>query len=397
MRKIIPNLKGLTLKNRSGVTLLELLIGSTIILAIILATLSLYVRSNKVSVDQLQLSELQHDVRAAMFFISRDLKSIGAGLPEEFAGYFLQGINNDPNQSSASIQTDRLTILGNSDPLRLVIQSFDPSSPGAIVLEDNEFSLYPYTENAYPADPKGYLNRLILILPNPGSGNAQNGELGQINGVDIVTDVITYNTVNVPLPNGMTTGGAAADYDGGTVHFIELKTYWLDVDGNYPGLTPGTDGYLGQPGIFYVSRWNSLINGFEHQPLVQNIEDLQLQYNGDLNDDQLLDDYNSNGMIDVNDYLNWDDNYPPTVDIWTNDPTIVDGIRCVKIWILGRTANPYVSFSGPPPDEVKYVYGKPSVADSPAAAQPDKHRRFLLESTANVRNMSLDIYNAGPS
>ena len=397
MRKDNLNSGDLTLKNRSGLTLLELLIGSTIILLIVMATLSLYMRSNRVSVDQLQFSELQHDVRAAMFFVSRDLKSVGAGIAEEFAGYFLQGINNDPNQSSASVQTDRLTILGNSDPLRLVIESFDPSSPGTTALAPNEFSLYPYNENSYPADAKGYLNRLILILPNPGSGNTQNGELGQITGVDLVSGAITYNTVNVPLPNGMATGGAAADYDGGTVHFIELKTYWLDVDGNYPGLTAGTDGYLGEPGIFYVSRWNSLINSFEHQPLVQNIEDLQFQYNGDLDDDQQLDDYNSNGMIDMNDYLNWDDNYGPKVKDWTNDPTIVDGIRCVKIWILGRTANPYVSLSGTTPDEVRYVYGKPSIADSPAAAQPDKHRRFLLESTANVRNMSLDIYNAGPS
>jgi len=395
MRKNNLNLGNPTLKNRPGLTLLELLIGSTIILAVVLATLSLYVRSNKVSVDQLQFSELQHDVRAAMFFISRDLKSIGAGIAEEFAGYFLQGINNDPNQSSAPVQTDRLTILGNSDPLRLVIESYSPSS-GTIILDANEFNLYPYNENAYPADPKGYLNRLILILPNPGSGNTQNGELGQITGVDFVNYQITFNTVNVPLPNGLATGGVADDYIGGTVHFIELKTYWLDVDGNYTGLTPGTDGYLGQPGILYVSRWNSLINGFEHQPLVQNIEDLQFQYNGDLDDDQLLDDYNTNGMIDMNDYLNWDDDYGKAKD-WTNDPTIVDGIRCVKVWILGRTANPYISFSGAPPDEVKYVYGKPSIADSPAAAQADKHRRFLLESTANVRNMSLDIYNAGPS
>ena len=389
-------LRNLTLRNRPGLTLIELLIGSTIILAVILATLSLYVRSNRVSVDQLQFSELQHDVRAAMFFISRDLKSVGAGIAEEFAGYFLQGVNNDPNQSSASVQTDRLTILGNSDPLRLVIDSYSPGS-GAIILDANEFNLYPYNENAYPADPKGYLNRLILILPNPASGNIQNGELGQITGVDFVNYQITFNTVNVPLPNGLTTGGIADDYSGGTVHFIELKTYWLDVDGNYTGLTAGTDGYLGQPGILYVSRWNSLINGFEHQPLVQNIEDLQFQYNGDLDDDQLLDDYNSNGMIDMNDYLNWDDNFPPKVMTWTNDPTVVDGIRCVKVWILGRTANPYVSLSGTTPDVVKYVYGKPSIADSPAAAQPDKHRRFLLESTANVRNMSLDIYNAGPS
>lgn len=393
MRKKVSNLGCSALKNRSGLTLLELLIGSTIILAVVLATLSLYVRSNKVSVDQLQFSELQHDVRAAMFFISRDIKSIGAGLPEEFAGYFIQGINNDTNQSSAPIQTDRLVLLGNSDPLRLVISDYDPAGPGTITLDANEFNLYPYNENDYQADPKGYVNRTIFILPNP-ELNSSNGELGRITAVNIAGNEITFSRINVPLPNGMVPGGALADYDGGTVHFIELKTYWLDVDGSYPGLTAGTDGYLGQPGILYVSRWNSLINGYEHQPLVQNIEDLQLQYHGDLDDDQQLDDYNSSGTIDGNDFLNWDDDYGAITD-WTNNSTIVDGIRCLKIWILGRTERAYVSLSGPTPDDVKYVYGKPSIADSPAGAQPDKHRRFLLESTANVRNMSLSIYNAG--
>jgi len=82
MRKDNLNSGDLTLKNRSGLTLLELLIGSTIILLIVMATLSLYMRSNRVSVDQLQFSELQHDVRAAMFFVSRDLKSVGAGIAE---------------------------------------------------------------------------------------------------------------------------------------------------------------------------------------------------------------------------------------------------------------------------------------------------------------------------
>ncbi len=392
MRKKTLNPRCLILKNRPGLTLLELLIGSTIILAVVLATLSLYVRSNKVSVDQLQFAELQHDVRAAMFFVSRDIKSIGAGVPEEFAGYFIQGVNNDPNQSSAPVQTDRLILLGNSDPLRLVIDSYTPAS-GLITLAANEFNLYPYTENDYPADPKGYVNRTILVLPNP-ELNSSNGELGRITAVNFATNEITFSTINIPLPNGMVQGAVAADYVAGTVHFIELKTYWLDVDGSYSGLTAGTDGYLGQPGILYVSRWNSLINGYEHQPLVQNIEDLQFQYHGDLDDDEQLDDYNSNGTIDGNDFLNWDDDYGAITD-WTNDSTVVDGIRCLKVWILGRTEKAFVSLSGTTPDDVKYVYGKPSIADSPAAAQPDKHRRFLLESTANVRNMSLSIYNAG--
>jgi hypothetical protein len=378
---------------RRGLTLVELLIGSTIILMVILASLSLYMRSNRGSVDQLQFTDIQHDVRASMYFVARDIKSVGAGIGEEFCGYFLQGVNNDPNQSSASVQTDRLTILGNSDPLRLAIQSYTPGT-GTITLEPDEFALYPYTAATYPDDIKGYLNRIILILPNPDK-NPANGELGKITAVDLVTNTITFDQIAMSLPNGLTPGGAATDYEGGTVHFVEPKTYWLDVDGNYPGLTAGTAGYMGEPGVMYISIWNLPTSSMEHQPLAQNIEDLQFQFHGDMDGDTQLDDNNGDTVIDGNDYLNWDDDILTGPVVWSTDPSAVGGIRCVKVWILGRTENPYVSFSGAPPDEVRYIYGKPAIADSAGGASADKHRRFLLESTANMRNMSLSVYNIG--
>jgi hypothetical protein len=345
------------------------------------------VESNKLSVDQQQFAALQHDVRSGMFFISRDAKSIGAGISQKFGAYFLQGLNNDTNQDSAPIQTDRITIVGNSDPLRLIIQAYAPGT-GSITLDPNELTLYPYTANAYPADPLGYLNRAILIIPNPEISTA-NGELGQITGVDFGANTITFNQINVPLPNGLAPGGAGGDYVGGTVHFVELKTYWLDVDGLYPGLTAGTDGYLGLPGVMYVSQWNPMNNAYDHLALALNIEDLQFQYHGDMDNDQLLDDNNGDSTVSSLDFLNWGDTFD-----WT-DPIALAGIRFVRILLLGKTENPYVSVSGTPPSEATYIYTKPSLADSPAGSQMDKHRRFLLESTANIRNMSLNVYNIG--
>jgi type II secretory pathway pseudopilin PulG len=370
-----------------GYTLIEVLIGATIMLLVVLATLALYVSSNRLSVDQQQFAALQHDVRSAMFFVSRDAKSVGAGLHPGFCAYFLQGVNNDTNQDSAPIQTDRITVLGNSDPLRLVIQAYTPGT-GTIALEPDELSLYPYTAAAYPADPLGYINRAILILPNPELSTA-NGELGQVTGVDFGTNTVTFTTINVPLPNGLAPGGGAPDYVGGMVHFVEYKTYWLDVDGNYPGLTAGTDGYLGLPGVMYVSQWNPMNNAYDHLALALNIEDLQFQYHGDMDNDQQLDDNNGDTTISSLDFLNWGDTYD-----WT-DPVVLAGIRFVRILLLGKTENAYVSVSGTPPSEATFLYSKPSIADSPAGAQVDYHRRFLLESTANIRNMSLNVYNIG--
>ena len=370
------NFPSLILSSRRGFTVIEVLVGSLIMLTIIMATLTLYTRSNKVSVDQQGFASLQHDVRAAMYFVSRDIKSAGAGLPQQLSGYILEGVNND-HKGGVQIDTDRLTILGNSDPLRLVIQDFSPGS-NVITIDPNQFEIYPYTENAYPDDPVGFINRLIIVLPNPDL-NKQKGEIGRITAADFTADTLTFSRVNEKLPGGLTTGGNPADYIGGTVHFIEFRTYWLDVDGSYPGCNAGTDGYLGIAGVLYVSQWNPLVNGYEHLALAQNIEDLQFRYHGDIDGDQQLDDNNSDGTIDINDYQDWDDISLPGggggggggdddggggggVDP-TGDAQVIAGIRSVRILILGKTANPYISFSGAPPDEVKKLYGKPAIAD----------------------------------
>ncbi len=379
--------------SRLGFTVIEVLVGSSIMLTIIMATLALYTKSNKVAVDQQQFAEIQHDVRSAMYFLSRDLKSIGAGLPLQFSGYFLQGANND-KKGNPAIEPDRLTFLGNSDPLRLVIQDFEPG-PNTITLEPDQFDLYPYTANSYPDDLLGYINRVIIIFPNPDLNNKK-GELGKITAVDLVANKISFEGIIVKMPHdlNLNPGGSPADYIGGTVHFVELKTYWLDVTGNYPGLSAGEKGYLGQPGVLYSSQLDPLNNEIDHLPLAQDIEDLQFQYHGDMDGDQQLDDNNLDGVIDVNDFQNWDEIK------WTNKPEVVAGIRSVRFLILGKTTNPYIGFSGTPTREqdirtYENIYGKPAVADSPAGAEADKHRRFLLESTAQIRNMSLSLYNSG--
>ena len=382
----------LYVSSRRGFTVIEVLIGSSIMLTIIVATLSLYTKSNKVSVDQQQLAELQHNVRAAMYFLSRDLKSIGAGLPLQFSHAFLEGENND-TQGGPPINPDRLTFLGNSDPLRLIIQAFDSGS-NTVTFGPNQTDMYPYTATSYPADPLGYINRLIIVLPNADL-NVQKGEVGKITSINFVTNQLVFDRVNgkVPKDLNLNPGGDPDDYIGGTVSFIELKTYWLDVDGSYPGCSAGDDGYLGQPGVMYVSQWNPISDSYEHLALALNIEDLQFQYHGDMDADQQLDDNNSDTIIDVNDFLNWGDKGDKNFN-WSDDE-VTAGIRSVRFFILGKTANPYIGFSGAPADAVRYIYGKPAVADSPAEDEADKHRRFLLESTAQIRNMSLSIYNSG--
>ena len=87
------------------------------------------------------------------------------------------------------------------------------------------------------------------------------------------------------------------------------------------------------------------------------------------------------------------DGWSPWQATWT--VAEIARIQQVRMWVLGRTDRAFTSIgSGAVPGAVQ-TYRRPALSDSPAAADDDKHRRYLLESTSNVRNMSLNLYNLG--
>ncbi|MGB7294407.1 MAG: hypothetical protein WBC70_02365 [Candidatus Aminicenantales bacterium] len=352
----------------SGFTLIELLVGGTIMLVVIIGALAVYSRSNKIAVDQSQYAELQHDVRSAMYLLMRDARMAGVGLPEEFGVFALEGVDNE--DQGAEVQPDRFKLIGNiEEPLSLGISQYQGSSV-VVTVDDFSFEQYPYLDDYY-------VNKTVLILPNP-SSPCRAGEIRIVThvthssgGTNERLDFSPGLAPGIDPPGGLS--GTCPDpdnYDGGLVTFVDVKEYWLDVTGNYSGLTAGQNGYLGggAGGVLYQTK-----NGV-HYPMAANIENFQAQYNGDLDDDQLLD-----GFQDWN-------------AAWTLDQ--VGRIRQVRVWILGRTASRFVSVSGTPPGTIHH-YRRPAVANSPASAGDDLHRRFLLESASNVRNLSLSLYNRG--
>ncbi len=349
-----------------GFTLIELLIGTTIMLVVIIAALSIYSRSNQMAVDQQQVSEVQNDVRSAMFLMMRDMRMIGVGVPEGFRMYTLEGTDNE--DQGAEVQPDRLVLLGNMDwPLDLKIDNYQGAA-ASLAIEDYGFEKYPYLDSFYD-------NKTVLILPNTASP-CRFGEIRQVTHVTHssagTNEKFNFSpgqapNINPPM-NLKGTCPSSNDYDGGTIMLVDVKVYWLDVRGNQPGLTAGVDGYLGLPDVFYMT-----VNGL-HNPIAQNVENFQLQYNGDFDDDGILD-----GFTDWN-------------PLWTVDQT--DIIRQIRVQLLGRTPNRLVSVSGRPDANI-HNYRRPALANSPAAATDDLHKRFLLESTSNVRNLSLNLYNRG--
>ncbi|HSA95845.1 MAG TPA: prepilin-type N-terminal cleavage/methylation domain-containing protein [Acidobacteriota bacterium] len=355
----------------AGFTMVELLVGSAVMLIAVLGALLLYSRSNMVSVEQQMVTEVQSDVRSSMYFVTRDLRMAGVGLPEEFGGYFIEGTDNE-DQNGAEVTPDRVKIMGNmEDPLNLPIRNYQGSS---VVLDIYDFSFeqYPYPD-AY------YANQTVIVLPNPDSGCVA-GE------IRICTHV-THSTgganerfnfspglaPGIDPPGGLSgTCPVSNDYDGGTVSFIDVKEYWLDVTGNYPGLTAGVNGYIGggEGGILYCTH-----NGI-HLPIARNIENFQAEYNGDMDNDLML------------------DGWSPWQAGWPISQT--SRVQQVRVWILGRTPQAFTSVGGHVPGaNPVQIYRRPAVSNTVASAADDMHKRYLLDSTSNVRNLSLSIYNYG--
>ena len=356
---------------RRGMTLIELMIGSSIMLVVILAALGLYVQSNKIAVDQQQVHEVQNDVRAAMFLITRDVRMAGVGLDYVFNAYFLEGTDNE--DQGAEVMPDRILMMGNmEDPLTVNIQNYQGSS---VVLTADDYSIESFP---YPDD--FYVGKVVLLMPNPDSGCFACE-------VRIITSV-THNAdgtnerfnfspglaPGIDPPGGLgDTCPNSDDWDGGEASFVNVKEYWLDVTGAHPSYAAGVNGYIGGGvgGILYMTH-NAV-----HYPVARNIENFQLQYFADWNQNTDLSD-------DV--WMDWN-------PAWT--PDIVKLIAQVRIVLVGRTPNPMANVArvGVPTDII--LYRRPTVANSPGMADNDFHKRFIMESTATVRNIALNIYNTG--
>jgi hypothetical protein len=253
--------------------------------------------------------------------------------------------------------------------LNLDIQDYNGSSINLSV-DDYSYEQYPYPDEFYE-------NKIVLILPNPASG-CRSGQVRQVTHVTHDSggsnEKLNFSPGLAPginPPGGLSgTCEQSSDYNGGLVTFIDVKEFWLDITGNYPGLTAGQNGYIGNGhGHILYMTLNAV-----HYPISQNVENLQFEYNGDLDDDGNL------------------DGFLPWQNTWMLDE--IGRIREIRILVQGSTPRAFVSLSAGNIPNLN-LYQRPPLSNTAGGTQPDRHKRFLLESVSNVRNLSLNLYNSG--
>ena len=376
------------MNKEKGFTLIEILVATAILVIFIVGALGLYMRSHRISVDQQQLAQLQHDVRSAMFIVSRDIRSAGVGLPREYSGYFVEGIDG---YGPGPINSDAIKIWGNFDePLQLVISDYSGGEGGGsatVFLVDGSLQNQPYNCPEYYED-KIYF---IFSVQCPGCVAVRYIPENQVHGCQGGEEhlVMPPGQSQLNPPGGLVNGNCDPScWRGAIITSAQVKQFWLDTTGDpndYPdlNLVPGQNGYIGgQDGInvLYMTEinLNDQNGSMIHYPLARNFENLQFQYRRDEDNDGTLEDDEQ--------FVDWD-------SIWTNDPTQTSLIRQVRIWILGKTERPFTGVSGTPPQGMPLLYQRPPIANSPGSQTVDRHRRFLLETTVNIRNLSLEIYN----
>jgi len=297
--------------------------------------------------------------------------------------------------SEGDAAADCIRLMGNyDDPLLLRIEDYSGGAGGGAATA----FLYDYSlENSPYACPDFYENRNVLLISVrcPGCYALRHIAENQVHGCGEGANHINFppGLSELNPPGGLVDTGCPADcWIDAIITLGQIKLYWLDETGNLTsfkefGLTAGQDGYLGEPGVLYLTTTHQE-GSITHLPIARNIENLQFQYNGDMDDDGQLD-----GFQDW-DNSNW--------TVLASDSTadreaklgIISRIRQVKMWVQGRTERPFVSVSGTPPPGV-YLYQRPTLANSPGDDAVDRRRRFVLESTSNIRNLSLSLYNIG--
>lgn len=355
---------------QQGFTLVELVIAMAVSLVVLLATLQLFDNSQRSYTVQEGVAEMQQNVRTAKMFIERDIRMAGAGIPDfSFGGTDLFPFEFENNvDGTVGVAATIADIIPGTDLLRVRYQNFSVGSCGsdpagllpscdtlpqltlasempdtatvAIVNEDLQdgigWDASCYCDGTSFTQPTPGMP-FIVVSPD-GSQSAVLFHTSTLPNSDKIGNAPNFTFDGVVYPNKLLNTFPA----GSTINFFH-------PDGIYDALYYLQD----QDGVPCLVR----DTGAGAQVIAEYIEDLQLAFELDTDDD---------GVVDA------------TVNAADLTDLQKPQVRMVRLSLVGRSAHLQRDFSGQ----------RPALEDH-AAGGADGYRRRQLLTRIKVRNLGL--------
>jgi len=330
------------------------MIGLALAAILMTAAYQVMVGQSRVYESQEQTIDMQQSVRAALDFMSRELRMAGYGVDSSH-DIFSNFVNNDGSNPNIDDGTDAITFMANTDYGSLVVNT---GSMG-----DSSITVFPA-----PAGTMEFKTGDIIDILDGTKALLQAG-------LAITND-----------PGGAGYGNPANPTASPTTLGVSPTLATGVPRGSYVTVQPRTISY----------RVNNMIlqrnDGAGWQDLIEDVEDLQFVYAFDSEPDRNTD-TDANGIIwavdsdndgDLDLQVNADGS---TAALGTDIPIAGNQdaclIRAVRVSILVRTARQDPSFP--------VIGERPQVEDRAGAGANDRFRRRLLQSVVKIRNLGLRV------
>jgi prepilin-type N-terminal cleavage/methylation domain-containing protein len=338
-------------KHNYGYTLIELVIAMAIGTILIAAASATYVAQNRSYVAEESISETNTQSKIAQDLLVNDMRSAGFGVPTDMNIDPINGFTTIATPVDSAVNSDAITVVGGFRMVgTLWPPGVNPGSPCPAVV------------------PLG--TQQVRIINNGIEGpNMTDNRFISIDGINFATiqnctilgGICDSNTLTIDRPLSQNFPVVDIDGDGlcdsgRPVYVVEDATFCVDNNA-----------------VLRRIRRNAIpgacasIATSDDDAIAENIEDLQLAYAVDFNNDGQIDDQNGSGTVDAGDFING--------GLVINPATI----RAVRINILARTDKPDPNYQG---------LGSPPVAiENRAHAQvPDNFKRRWWQSMITMRN-----------
>jgi Tfp pilus assembly protein PilW len=339
------------LRDNKGYTLTELLVAIVCGFLLITAASATYISQNRAFVTQESVSETNTQSKIAHDMIADDTKSAGFGTTNDLSSNAVNGFNNIITPVDSAVATDAVTIVSG----RMVGQLWPVGvGPGMI---------------ACPAAPPPVTipagtSQVDVVYSGTGTLNNSDKRFISIDGIEDAvvasTSIIGYtitltSNLSKAFPLLDTDGDGMCD-TGRPVYLIEDTTFCVDANSALRRIRRNAN----------VAACTGIATS-DNDAIAEHIEDLQLAYAVDANNDGDVDDLNGNGMIDGGDFING---------------ALVgnfDDIRAIRINVLAMTDKRDVNFRG--------LGNPPATVENRAHIQTnDDFRRRWWQSIVKIRN-----------